>query len=115
MSRGRPRNEARQTAIELGFPTYTGSACKRCTSMERYTVGGNCVKCAHVRQTEMREGARALKALMVSTPPWENQVDSEPEAVLEEDEARDEIDEVPAGETDEEREARRDAAIEDLM
>lgn len=116
MSRGRPTNENRKTAVDLGFPTYEGSPCKRCASTERYTTGGGCVKCARNKQTEQRDARRALKAMMASQASWEKPVDSEPEAVLEEDdELRDLDDDIDFGETEEEREARRDASIEDLM
>lgn len=36
----------RRIAVSLGIPTYTGKACGKCGSAERYTAQSNCVRCS---------------------------------------------------------------------
>jgi len=59
---GRPVNEDRQTAIDLGFKTYTGTPHSKCGTTERYVSGGGCVHCARTIATEQREARKLLKA-----------------------------------------------------
>jgi hypothetical protein len=58
---GRPVNPDRQTAIELGFTTYTGSPHSKCGTTKRYVSGGGCVHCARRIATEQREARKFLK------------------------------------------------------
>lgn len=93
MSGGRPQNEDRQTAIALGFRTYTGTVHKRCGTTERYVAGGGCVHCARAIALEQREARKFLQAQAAP-------IDSR---------------ETPPVEIDDDAEARRQAAIDDLM
>lgn len=58
---GRPVNEDRQTAIDLGFKTYTGTPHSKCGTTERYVSGGGCVQCARAIATEQREARKYLR------------------------------------------------------
>jgi hypothetical protein len=99
--RGRPISQERQIAIELGFRTYKGTPHNRCGTTERYAIGGGCVHCARVVATEQREARKYLKA--------SGAFDVTPQDV--------EAMELDNRETTEleDAEARRQAAIDDLM
>jgi hypothetical protein len=59
---GRPVNPDRQSAIDLGLVTYTGSPHSKCGTTQRYVSGGGCVHCARIIATEQREARKYLKA-----------------------------------------------------
>lgn len=42
---GRPRNARKADAIARGLATYTGSPCRACLGVERYTSDSGCVAC----------------------------------------------------------------------
>lgn len=89
---GRPINEDRQNAIDLGLRVYTGSKHSKCGTTQRYVSGGGCVHCARIIATEQREARKFLQRQAT--------LDKPQGMVLEE--------------TDN-AEARSRAAIEDLM
>ena len=91
---GRPINEDRQNAIDLGLRTYTGSKHSKCGTTQRYVSGGGCVHCARIIATEQREARNYLRRQAQAA------LDNPGPLVLEE--------------TDD-AEARSRAAIEDLM
>jgi len=99
MPSGRPTNEARQTAIELGLNTYTGTTHRRCGTDQRYTAGGACIHCARLRSAAQR-GARIL--IKDQNEADETPLDNAAQDGLE-------IDEEAAAE------ARRQASFDDLM
>lgn len=59
---GRPINEDRQIAIELGLKTYTGSVHSKCGTTERYVAGGGCVHCGRAIATEQRDALKYQRA-----------------------------------------------------
>jgi hypothetical protein len=59
---GRPINQARLDAIELGLLTYEGMPHRNCGKTLRYCSGGGCVHCARVIATEQREARKYLKS-----------------------------------------------------
>lgn len=101
---GRPINEDRQNAIELGLMTYIGKKHLRCGTTERYASGGACVHCARIIATEQREARKFLQRQR------EAPLDTAEEMVLEEPD-------VPDAEPDDEAEAhaRFLESVEDLM
>lgn len=122
---GRPANTDRQNALALGYRTYTGSPHAKCGTTERYVSGGGCVHCARVTATEQRDALKYLKAH--AAPGYDeaeaaasgfepvNDVADNPDDPLDSaDDDAVEVDRTPSGETDD-AEARRLAAIEDLM
>lgn len=46
------QNTSRQTAIEQGSKTYTGSPCKKCGTVEKYVANWGCVNCSSLNTTE---------------------------------------------------------------
>jgi hypothetical protein len=103
---GRPINESRQLAIIMGDKTYVGAVHYKCGTAERYLSGGGCVACARIIASEQRAARKYLKAHQIA-------VDSKPEMALEQIEA-DEIADAAISDYDD-AEARRQAAIDDLM
>ena len=89
---GRPINQDRQNALELGLMTYTGAVHKNCGTTERYVKGGGCVHCGRLIATEQREARVYLRRQAM--------LDSEPGTGVE---------------TEAQAEARRQAAIDELM
>jgi hypothetical protein len=58
---GRPVNDNRQIALQYGLKTYDGSPHSKCGTTERYVSGGGCVHCARVTATEQRDALKFLK------------------------------------------------------
>ena len=58
---GRPKNDNRQNAIELGLGTYTGASHSKCGTSERYVSGGGCIHCARLASADQREQLKMLK------------------------------------------------------
>jgi hypothetical protein len=59
---GRPINEDRQNAIDLGLRTYIGARHFKCDTTERYVAGGGCVHCARIVATEQRQARKYLQS-----------------------------------------------------
>lgn len=104
---GRPINEDRQNAIALGLKTYIGAKHVNCGTTERYVKGGGCVHCARIIATEQRDARKFLK-----------------QHALKEAEAQDDVLDIVEGdgldidnrdETEDDRKARFEESIEDLM
>ena len=51
---GRPRNARKADAIARGLATYTGSPCRACLGVERYTSDSGCVACRKGAVAESR-------------------------------------------------------------
>lgn len=104
---GRPVNEDRQNAIDLGLKTYNGAKHARCGNTLRYVAGGGCVHCARIIATEQRDALKFLKRHAVNEA--EEKVRTEDGVEL--DNVRDESYEEDADDA----EARREADIDSLM
>lgn len=110
---GRPINEDRQNAIALGLKTYIGAKHVNCDTTERYVKGGGCVHCARIIATEQREARNYLKRQAGNIdgrgdqgggyPSSQGPLDIPAEDGLEIDE------------TEDDRKARFEESIEDLM
>lgn len=120
---GRPINQDRIDAIDLGLKFYEGEPHKNCGRTLRYASGGGCVHCARLISNEQREARKYLKHLAAAEratpsitliiddiseqnvrdaffPEIEDPVDTEPEDGLD---------------TDDDPDARTEAGVEDLM
>lgn len=107
---GRPLNEHRALAIELGFRTYEGIRHYKCGTTERYVRGGSCVHCAKLAAQEKREAAAYYKAANQDAAKIETPLDSAEEMVQERpDESFEEE------EDEDDAEARRQASFDELM
>lgn len=82
---GRPVNEDRQNAIDLGLRTYTGAAHVKCGTTTRYVAGGGCVHCARVIASEQRD---ARKFLLAQSALAQSSLDKAPEDGLDAAERR---------------------------
>lgn len=58
---GRPINQDRLDAIDLGLLTYEGMPHRNCGKTLRYTSGGGCVHCARIIATEQRQARKYLQ------------------------------------------------------
>lgn len=105
---GRPINEDRQNAIALGLKTYKGAKHVKCDTVERYVSGGGCVHCARIISTEQRQARIYLKRMEAQKVANRDDdlLDSPAEDGLEIDDRK---------ETEDERRARFEESIEDLM
>lgn len=109
---GRPINEDRQNAIALGLKTYIGAKHVNCGTTERYVKGGGCVHCARIIATEQRDARKFLKQHAVNEA--EEKVREEDGVTLDSGDG-DGLDIDNRDETEDDRKARFEESIEDLM
>lgn len=59
---GRPQNQDRQNALDLGLKTYEGAIHKKCGTTTRYAKGGGCVQCARDIADAQRAALKQVQA-----------------------------------------------------
>lgn len=59
---GRPPNQERQNALDLGLKTYEGAIHKKCGTTTKYAKSGGCINCARVVADEQRAALKYLQA-----------------------------------------------------
>lgn len=104
---GRPINQTRQDAINLGLTTYVGAVHIRCGTDVRYVAGGGCIHCGRELAREQREALKYAKAHPVNDAD-EDALDRANEMVLV---SSDEMDAIEA----EAARIRHQAEIDNLM
>lgn len=111
---GRPLNQDKQNALDLGLLTYEGKPHFRCGTTTRYVVGAGCVHCARVIATEQRQARKFLRQHAINEA---EQKAREDDGVALDSIVPDGLEEpdVPDVEAEDDADARFQESIEELM